>query len=196
MTYEITLNFYYQTFDNFKQKQALILEGLLRGSRLIDYARFHCYGIITPNGHKADKITIEELEKFNRTRVNCIIYNLTYNKYNPGVFDKLFIYITNTSRDNAFYGYILYNSTTGKMSNKYIIDNMDDKLCQYIYNSLINISSNKLWSHYSKKYDAVKQRHGLNINDIPTVKDYKEMKQYYNDFIKKDFNPNLKFTND
>lgn len=196
MTYEITLNFYYQTFDNFKQKAALILQGLMNGGRMIDYARFHGYGVITPNGHKADKITIEELDKFNRVKTNCLIYDLTYNKYNKGKFDKLFIYMSNSARDNESYGYILYNTKTQEMSNKYIIEYMDDKLYQYIYMSLIKIPNKKLWEHYGKKYDAIKKRYGLTINDIPTVKDHQEMKQYYDKLLHENFNPNEKYIED
>ena len=189
MNYEITLNFYYQTFDSFKQKGALILQGLFAGGRMIDYAKFHGYGLITTNGHKADKITIEDTDKFNRLKTNCLIYDLTYNKYNPGKFDKLFIYRTNMSKDNAFYGYILYNTETGKMTNVYNIEYMDDKVYQYIYRSIIHLSDDKLWNHYSKKYDCLKKRNGLTLKDIPTRKDWIEMHQYYENFIKLPFDP-------
>ena len=83
MSYEITLDFYYQTFDSFKQKGVLILQNLFANGRIIDYAKFHGYGLITTNGHKADIITVEETDKFNRLKTNCLIYDLTYNKYNP-----------------------------------------------------------------------------------------------------------------
>ena len=196
MNYEITLNFYYQTFDSFKQKGALILQGLFAGGRMIDYAKFHGYGLITTNGHKADKITIEDTDKFNRLKTNCLIYDLTYNKYNPGKFDKLFIYRTNMSKDNAFYGYILYNTETGKMTNVYNIEYMDDKVYQYVYRSIVNLPNDKLWNHYSKKYDCLKGRDGLSLKEIPVLKDWKEMRQYYDDFIKLPFDPNMKYTED
>lgn len=193
MSYEITLNFYYQTFDSFKQKGALIIQNLFGNGRMIDYAKFHGYGLITTNGHKADIITVEDSDKFNRLKTNCLIYDLTYNKYNPGKFDKLFIYRTNMSKDNAFYGYILYNTETGKMTNVYNIEYMDDKLYQYIYRSIINLSNDKLWEHYSKKYDSLKKRNGLTLADCPTREDWKQMHQYYEDFIKLPFDPRETF---
>ena len=189
MNYEITLDFYYQTFDSFKQKGVLIFQKLMAGGRMIDYARFYGYGLITTNGHKADKITIEDTEKFNRLKTNCLIYNLTYNKYNPGKFDKLFIYRTNMSKDNAFYGYILYNTETGKSVNKFNIEFTDDKLYQYIYRSIIDLPNDKLWNHYSKKYDCLKRRYGLTLKDIPVYKDWKEMHEFYEKFPKVPFNP-------
>ena len=193
MNYEITLDFYYQTFDSFKQKSCLILQGLFANGRMIDYARFHGYGIITTNCKKADKIDIEELNKFVRSKTNCIIYDLTYNKYNPGIYDKLFIYKSDMSRDNAFYGYILYNTETHKMVNKYILDYMDDKLYQYIYMSIISLPNIAKFNHYGKRYDAVKNRNGLTVKDCPTRSDYEEMHQYYEDLIKLPFDPRQNF---
>ena len=193
MNYEITLDFYYQTFDSFKQKSCLILQGLFANGRMIDYAKFHGYGIITTNCKKADKIAIEELNKFVRSKTNCIIYDLTYNKYNPGIYDKLFIYKSDMSRDNAFYGYILYNTETHKMVNKYILDYMDDKLYQYIYMSIISLPNIAKFNHYGKRYDAVKNRNGLTVKDCPTRSDYEEIHQYYEDLIKLPFDPRQKF---
>ena len=192
MNYEITLDFYYQTFDSFKQKSCLILQGLFANGRMIDYAKFHGYGIITSNSKKADKIAIEELNKFVRSKTNCIIYDLTYNKYNPGIYDKLFIYKSDMSRDNAFYGYILYNTETHKMVNKYILDYMDDKLYQYIYMSIVSLPAIVKFNHYGKRYDAVKNRNGLTVKDCPTRSDYEEMHQYYEDLIKLPFDPRQK----
>ena len=192
MNYEITLDFYYQTFDSFKQKSCLILQGLFANGRMIDYAKFHGYGIITSNSKKADKIAIEELNKFVRSKTNCIIYDLTYNKYNPGIYNKLFIYKSDMSRDNAFYGYILYNTETHKMVNKYILDYMDDKLYQYIYMSIISLPDIVKFNHYGKRYDAVKNRNGLTVKDCPTRSDYEKMHQYYEDLIKLPFDPRQK----
>ena len=196
MNYEITLDFYYQTFDSFKQKSCLILQGLFANGRMIDYAKFHGYGIITTNCKKADKIAIEELNKFVRSKTNCIIYDLTYNKYNPGIYDKLFIYKSDMSRDNAFYGYILYNTETHKMVNKYILDYMDDKLYQYIYMSIISLPNIAKFNHYGKRYDAVKNRNGLTVKDCPTRNDYEEMHQSDEDLIKLTFDPRQKFIED
>ena len=110
MNYEITLDFYYQTFDSFKQKSCLILQKLFAGGRMIDYAKFHGYGIITTNGHKADKIVIEEIDKFTRSKTNCIIYDLTYKyidiAYHP--YSQEYIYL-------PFYAFRYYIKYIHKM---------------------------------------------------------------------------------
>ena len=40
MNYELDLAINYQTFDNFKQKGALILQGLFAGGRMLDMQSF------------------------------------------------------------------------------------------------------------------------------------------------------------
>ena len=196
MNYDITLNFYYQTFDSFKQKNALLIQNLFANGRMIDYAKFYSYGFIEAENHKAEKIHIEEMDKFNRLKTNCIIFDLTYNKYNPNKFNKLFIYRSTISKDNGYYGYILYNTETNKSINVYNVENTDDKLYQYIYRSIINLPNDKLWNHYSKKYDSIKRRNGLDVKDIPTIGEWREMHQYYEDFIKLRFDPREVFIDD
>ena len=56
--------------------------------------------------------------------------------------------------------------------------------------------NDKLWNHYSKKYDCLKRRYGLTLKDIPVKKDWEEMHQYYEDFIKMPFDPREKFIED
>jgi hypothetical protein len=79
------------------------------------------------------------------------------------------------------------------MTNVYNIEYVDDKLYQYIYRSIINLSNDKLWEHYSKKYDSLKKRNGLTLADCPTREDWKQMHQYYEDFIKLPFDPRETF---
>jgi len=190
MNYELNLAINYQEFDNFKQKGALILQGLFSSGRMIDYAKFSSYAIITSLNEKNNKISVEEQERFNRAKTNCLIYDLTYNKWNPGKYNKLFIYYSITSRDTGWYGYVLYNTETGKTFNKYCIDYSDDKLYQYIYRNLIDLINDKKWEYFSCRYDALKKN---DLKNIKTIKDYNEMKEYYNNFIKLKFNPLEKF---
>ena len=189
MNYELDLAINYQTFDNFKQKNAYILRGLFNGGRIIDYAVFSSYGIITSLNERNNKINIEEQDHFNRAKTNCLIYDLTYNKWNPGKYNKLFIYYSITSRDNGWYGYVLYNTETGQIFNKYCVDYSDDKLYQYIYNSIISLANDKKFEYFSKRFDALKKK---DFKNVKTIKDYIEMKQYYEEFIKLPFNTSQK----
>lgn len=189
-SYDVNLAINYCTFDNFKQKSAYILNGLFAGGRMIDYAVFSSYGIITPLNEKNNQIHIEEVDKFNRAKVNCIIYDLTYNKYNDGKYDKMFIYYSTVTRDTTWYGYVFYNTKTGKTLHKYCIDYLDDKLYQYIYKSILFLSKDKLWNHYSKKWDALRAH---DLKNVKTIKDWEDMHQYYEELPKKPFKPENKY---
>ena len=193
MNYELNLAINYQTFDNFKQKGALILRGLFSGGRMIDHAVFSSYGIITSLNDRRNKISVEKQDRFNRAKTNCLIYDLKYNKYNPGKYNKLFIYYSITSRDTGWYGYVLYNTETGKTFNKYCVEYTDDKLYQYIYRSIINLAEDKKWEYFSKRFDALKNK---DLKNVKTVKDYQEMKEYYEIFKKLPLNPLEKFIDD
>ena len=184
MTYEFDLAINYCTFNNFKQKAAYIVNSLFAQGRINDYMHFKSYGIITPLDDKNKHISIEEIDKFNRIRTNCIIYDLTYNKWNPGKYDKCFIYFSNVTRDTNWYGYVLYNSETGDLKHKYCIKYEDDKLYQYIYRSIISLADDVKWDYYNKEFDSLKNRDTQNYR---TINHYKEYKQYYEDFIKKPF---------
>lgn len=189
-SYDVNLAINYCTFDNFKQKSAYILNNLFAGGRMIDYAVFSSYGIITPLNEKNNQIHIEEVDKFNRAKVNCIIYDLTYNKYNDGKYDKMFIYYSTVTRDTTWYGYVFYNTKTGKTLHKYCIDYLDDKLYQYIYKSILFLSEDKLWNHYSKKWDALRAH---DLKNVKTIKDWEEMHKYYEELPKKPFRPENKY---
>ena len=46
------------------------------------------------------------------------------------------------------------------------------------------------------KYDSIKRRNGLDVKDIPTIGEWREMHQYYEDFIKLRFDPREVFIDD
>ena len=183
MNYELELAINYQVFDNFKQKGVLLLKNLFLNGRINDYIRFAGYGFISPLNEKSSKILVEEQDKFNRMKTNCLIYNLTKNKFNPGVYDKLFIYYS-ANRENPWYGYVLYNSTTGKTFNRYCIDAEDDRLSQYIFSQLSSLYKNKLMNFYSKRYDALKNN---DFDNMCSVQDFRDIEKYYKEWNKLPF---------
>lgn len=187
-TFDIELAINYCTFENFKQKSAQILNNLFAQGRINDYARFHSYGIITPMDEQNRHIHIEEIDKFNRLKTNCIIYDLLPNKYNRYEYDKLFIYYSLVARETSWYGYVLYNSKTGKTNHKYCIKYADDTLYQYIYRSIVNLGNHRdLYKYHSEHIKAV-QNH--DNNGLKTVKQYNEMITKYKEFFKLPFNIN------
>jgi len=61
-----------------------------------------------------------------------------------------------------------------------------------ISNHIIELTDDKKWEYFSCKYDALKKK---DLKNVKTIKNYNEMKEYYNNFIKLQFNPLEKFIN-
>ena len=184
MEYIIDLPVCYENFDVFKQKASLILKSLFEIGRINDFMKFHKYGLITSLNKKNNQIKVEESEKFVRGKTNCMIYNLTANKYNPKLYDKLIIYYNNVSRDTIWYGYILYNTETKDMLHKYYIDYADDKLYHKIWDSFMSMHRKKVFKFYSDKYDCIKKKDQKNVK---TLKDFNVLKQELEEFKHTDF---------
>ena len=174
MEYKFEFQRWFFDTDNFKQKQVDNILGIINGGRLLEFMKFVGYGNITyaPEDHGHRYPTITELDKFNRLKSNCMIFDLTYNTYNNGKFDKCFIYQSN-GRQIGNYGFVFYNTETGKLWHKYFIDYSFDGLCQALTKSFHAMLRDEVWlNYYGKKYDAVKKRNGLTLKDCPTIKDY------------------------
>jgi hypothetical protein len=179
MEYIIDLPICYEKFDVFKQKATLILKSLFEVGRISDFMKFDNYGLISPLNEKSNQIKVEDTDKFVRGKTNCMIYNLTKNKYNPGIYDKLIIYYNAVSRDTQWYGYILYNTETKEMLHKYYFDYADDKLYHKIWDSFMILGKKKVFDFYSKKYDCIKAKDHANVK---TLKDFKQLKKEMEDF--------------
>ena len=184
MEYTIDLPVCYENFDVFKQKASLILKSLFEFGRINDFMRFHKYGLITPLNYKRNTIKVEESEKFVRGKTNCMIYNLTVNKYNPGLYDKLIIYYNDMSNDSVWYGYIFYNSNTNELLHKYYINYADDKLYHELWHSFMLMGYKNLYEYYSDKFNSIKNN---DLKNVKTIHDYKKMKQEIEEFKHKEF---------
>jgi len=184
MKYVIDLPICYQTFDVFKQKSAQILKALFEVSRINMFMNFYKYGTITTLNEKSNQIEVEEADKFTRGKTNCLIYTLTKNKYNPGIYDKLVIYYNVVSRDTIWYGYILYNSETCASFNKYYIIYEDDKLYHCLWDSFMLLHKKKIYEFYSDKFDCIKKN---DYKNVKTLKDYNELKKSLEEFKTQDF---------
>ena len=116
--------------SNFKKKQAHIIINMIDLSKLNDDMVFESFGNIkfdeTDKSHKYPEISY--MEDFNRVKTNCLIYNLKNTSKNQGVYDKCFIYNSVGTYENN-YGYVFYNTKTGKMMHKYFVDYAEDTLC-------------------------------------------------------------------
>lgn len=73
-------------------------------------------------------------EKFNRLKTNCMEFGINVNG-GDGKYDRLFLYHTKGNHINN-YGYVMYNTKTGKQKHKYFVyDNLAD-IVQHINKEL------------------------------------------------------------
>lgn len=130
-SYDINLNVCYICFNNFKQKQVYNIKQVLGNSKMGLHMKFSTYALITlkPEDNLHTNLHIEETENFNRIKTNCLVYDLVYDDINAGYFDKCFIYNDNSGK-NGFYGYILYDTKTGKMNHVWNITKESMEICQ------------------------------------------------------------------
>lgn len=180
--YNLEFNYNYIDTDNFKQKSANILVSTIAGSRLNDYMKFSAWAHIDFNDedklHKYPHIT--ELDKFSRSKTNCIIYDLVSNPYNnDNIYDKCFIYRSNNSKDST-YGFIMYNTITGKSSHIFYIIEIYDALCVRLIQFFNTLSKKHLFDYYNHRFYCCNNQYGLTLNDCPSLIDYNNIIDNYN----------------
>lgn len=143
--------------DNFKKKQAQLIINTIGGSRLCMDMSFESYGHIEfePEDKHNRYPEISYLEDFNRLKTNCLIYNLKNTSKNQGVYDKCFIYHSAGSNEGN-YGYVFYNTETGKMLHKYFVEHEYDALCVTLNKTFNTLFKEPVYKFYSNKYDSIK----------------------------------------
>ena len=174
--FNIKFNMPYIETDVIKQKHYGILLSTIGNSRLINYMHYDGPGLITFNEddiqHNNPIVTL--MDKYNRLKTNCLVYSLTENTSNMGYYDKLFIYYS-VGTKFSYYGYVLFNTKTNKNEHIYFIDDNYNDLTRCLNQSFNHMYDKTLFEYYGKKYDAVKCRHGLTLQNCPTIIDYKSM---------------------
>ena len=182
--YILALDIPYLEFDTYKEKSALSLQLLIKGSRISEHISFCGYGTADFVTTNHQEVKVEITDTFKRGKTNCIIYNLIPTKYNPGIFDKVFIYYSVTG-NSTFYGYVLYNTKTKKHSHKYCIDYADDVLVRYIMGSLTFLPQMKIYGYYIEQDKRLREFKGQ-ANKLLTISDYDKMKKEYEEWEMKE----------
>jgi hypothetical protein len=153
-TYKFNFNVNYMRCDNFKQNHTYIIRNIIEKSRLGYSINFHGYGNTTfdKNDTKLQEPTVEIINEFNRNKTNCLCYNIIDPKYS-NIYDKLFIF-QYIGKNDSYYGFVLYNTETGKYSHKYCINYDDSDLCIAItkgFHTLdFDIKNNNILSNCNK----------------------------------------------
>lgn len=182
-TYNFKMDLPYLGMMPFKQKALNVVIMTINGSALVSELSSYSYGIAEALDNQGTDISVTLTDKFFRGKINCIVFNMKHTAKNPGVYDKCFIYQTTTNP--GYYGYVLYNSKTGKQLHKYGLDLADDRLCQYLKQSIASIQRSMFFDFYSKRFDDLKT-YNPNKRHIMNVSDYNNVINRWKEFIKND----------
>lgn len=174
--YKLEFILCYLSTDNFKEKSARNLMNVIGGSRMMNFMTFDSFGHIdfAEDDNTHSHPLVSKLDKFSRSKTNCLIYDLKENIYNRAEYDKCFIYRSNGYREPSL-GFVFLNTETNKCKHIFNIDEIPDALCikfSEVFNAMLK---SPIYNFYVKKYDSIKERNGLTKDDVPSVYEYKRV---------------------
>lgn len=181
--YNIKFELPYLGIDPFKQKAIGITIDTIENSTLMSDMSFSSYGIAEPIDDKMTDINVTAVDRFMRGKINCIIFDMKKTVKNPGVYDKCFIYYIAT--DPGYYGYVLLNTETGYQVHKYGLEYADDRLCQYLKQS-INLLPRKIFFEFYRTRFNEMRNHSKGTRHIMSITDYNKVINKWKNFIEED----------
>lgn len=174
--YKLEFILCYLNADNFKEKSARNLMNVIGGSRMMNFMTFDSFGHIdfAEDDSTHSHPLVSKLDKFSRSKTNCLIYDLKENIYNRAEYDKCFIYRSNGYREPSF-GFVFLNTETNKCKHIFNIDELPDALCIKFMQVFNRMLESPIYDIYIKKWDALKGRKGLTREQIPSETEYQEV---------------------
>ena len=133
------------TCDPFKFSEVERMNKFMSICKIGEEVHFEGFGNIsfdesdTQNRYPTITWDEEYLKEYSRKHCNCLVYNLDESYRNDGEWDKLFIYQTKRTNNVVWYGYVAYNTKTGKHSHRFFIEPEYDELFVNISNFLNSI---------------------------------------------------------
>ena len=182
--YHLKLELNHLNITKFKEKDVYILTQTINGSRLgINHLKFLSYGYISFNedDKRLNNAIVTPVDKFNRLKVNCVIFDMPFNPQNDGYYDKLFIF--SDSAHEEYYNYVMYNSETGKQIHKFLIDKQIDILLQTLTREFHTLYNADIYDFYLKKgkaIDKMRKQHSNYSKDVPGIVEWKQMIDKHN----------------
>ena len=155
--YDIHFDWHNINPSNFKQRMVSEISTMIGAGRMCEFFKFNGYARI--DFHEDDvhhfNPFVEVQDKFNRTKTNCLIFDMPINNANRGYYDKMFLYHVNGTSVGNF-GYVLYNTTTGKCTHKNYVDDAVDELVQSLAKTVNNMRRYDIHAIYHKKNNEIK----------------------------------------
>lgn len=173
--YDLLLNYFYFDISKIKEAQIHRVKNIIVGSRIGENILFNSYGkaYFDSEDHKHTHMYVEPIKEYDKSKVNCLIYDVKTNCQNEGYFDKLFIYLNQIKEQ--YFGYVFYNSETNHSCQKILIDPQEDYLVTNLVKDFLTMFKIDVFKHFSEKYDAIKKYKHDNPCKIPGIEDYENM---------------------
>lgn len=171
MEYKLKFTFNYLTVSNFKEHDFFILINHLTTGRFATKIKYLNPANISfeNSDYKHEFPIVKTLDSFKRKITNCIEFELLNDHHNRGCYDRLFLYYTDCKTPS--YGYVLYNTQTGRMGHKFLIYGDINDLFRCLNDSFHRMHADKLFDFYSRKYYSSKGQFGYNADTYPTEKE-------------------------
>lgn len=189
--YNVKFSVCYTKADTFKKKFCDITTSTINTSRIYSMMNFVGYAQLTfdeVNDHKHEYPKIIMQDKFNRIKTNCLVYDLYDTPFNPGYYDKMFIYHEVYGKV-GYFNYYLYNTQTQDFIHITWIEDAFDIFVQRLAKTFNTMRRRVMFDYYGRQHDATKSRlhkdafGNITIEknklEIPTVVDLANMLEYY-----------------
>lgn len=139
-TYNLEFCWHGINTDNFKQKNVSHILQYINAGLMHNYYVFSSYGRIDFDEEDKKHLypIVTEQEKFNRTKTNCLIFDMPVCDSNDGTYDKMFLYYSN-GKAVSNYGMVFYNSETNDMIHKAFIDDTFEDLIKMMSKTINRI---------------------------------------------------------
>jgi hypothetical protein len=146
-THKLKFSFCYVDCNNFKEKDLIIFNNLVKNARIGRDLKFDSYAniLFDESDTKHEFPILTKLQSFTRGKTNAILYTMPIDEYNDGTFTHCMIYQT-TNKNTGSYGALFYNLETELFSHIYNIEYNPNDLVQHLQRVVLNIPFRKTFN--------------------------------------------------
>lgn len=157
--YKLKFNWCYIDCNNFKEKELILLRNTIACTRISNDITFYKYANISfdENDKKHETPIVTEFDNFTRSKTNAIIFDMKNTEKNPGKFNKCIIY-QHIMKNDGFYGFVFYNTETGRYNHIYNITNDRNELLVNIWRSIDIMQREEMYSYYMNRANTLSNK--------------------------------------
>lgn len=180
--FEFTKMYPYVETSVMKQKDAAVILNTINSGRLKHHMKFNCYGEChyDEDDKQMNHAYVTRSDKFNRLRTNVLVFDMYDNDWNPGIYDKLYIFKSNNV-NNPTFSIVAYNTITKKAHHHPQIEYAYDILLQTISRLIFTIHRKCFVDFYYKKEKMIADKtptNGYYEKDFKKIMEFYENAQY------------------